>query len=101
MRAQLVIPMSGIGERFQRAGYELPKPLIKVEGIPIIEHVLDMYPGWDDVVFIVNEDHLQVPEWRMEETLTRLRPTGKIVPIQSHKKGPAWAIKQAASFISD
>lgn len=101
MKAQLVIPMSGIGERFQRAGYELPKPLIKVEGVPIIEHVLDMYPGWDDVVFIVNEDHLQVPEWRMEETLTRLRPTGKIVPIQSHKKGPAWAIKQAASFISE
>jgi NDP-sugar pyrophosphorylase family protein len=100
MTGQLVIPMSGLGERFQHAGYELPKPLIEVEGVPIIEHVLDMFPGWEDVVFIVNENHLKVPEWRMKEILTKLRPKGNIVAIQSHKKGPAWAVKQAAEYIN-
>lgn len=98
--AQLLIPMSGLGERFQRAGYDRPKPLIEIEGKPIIEHVLDMYPGWEDVVFIVNEDHLAVDSWHMEEILRKLRPSGKIVPIKKHKKGPAWAIKQAADFIA-
>jgi NDP-sugar pyrophosphorylase family protein len=97
--AQLVIPMSGVGERFQRAGYELPKPLILVEGKPIIEHVLDMYPGWDDVLFIVNEEHLAVESWNLEETLRRLRPMSKIVPIAKHKKGPAWAINMASQYI--
>jgi len=29
---QVIIPMSGFGERFRAAGYVVPKPLIKVEG---------------------------------------------------------------------
>lgn len=97
--AQLVIPMSGVGERFQRAGYDLPKPLIEVDGKPIIEHVLDMYPGWNDVLFIVNEEHLAVDSWKLEETLRNLRPMSKIVPIAKHKKGPAWAINMASQYI--
>lgn len=28
---QTVIPMSGFGERFRRAGYLLPKPLIEID----------------------------------------------------------------------
>ena len=41
---QIVIPMSGFGERFRNAGYTTPKPLITIEGKPIIEHVVDMFP---------------------------------------------------------
>ena len=37
---QIIIPMSGLGSRFQAAGYTEPKPLIKVDGKPIIEHVV-------------------------------------------------------------
>ena len=42
---QIVIPMSGFGERFRRAGYTVPKPLVRIEGKTIIEHVVDMFPG--------------------------------------------------------
>jgi NDP-sugar pyrophosphorylase family protein len=49
---QIVIPMSGFGERFRRAGYSVPKPLIEVEGKPIIAHVLSMFPNETDVFFI-------------------------------------------------
>lgn len=50
MNAQIVIPMSGIGARFQAKGYEMPKPLISVAGKPMIAHVLDMYPNDLDFV---------------------------------------------------
>ncbi len=50
--------MSGQGHRFVQAGYQTPKPLIQVEGKPIIEHVLNMFPGEEDVIFICNEEHL-------------------------------------------
>ena len=53
MRPQLVIPMSGFGERFRARGFNVPKPLIPVAGRPIIEHVLEMYPDELDVLFIV------------------------------------------------
>ena len=36
----IVIPMSGIGKRFINAGYLDPKPLITVEGKPIIQHIV-------------------------------------------------------------
>ncbi len=49
---QLVIPMSGIGQRFIKAGYTTPKPLIKVENKTIINHVYNMFPEIDSVVFI-------------------------------------------------
>ena len=34
---QLVIPMSGIGQRFIKAGYKTPKPLLEIENKPIID----------------------------------------------------------------
>ena len=49
---QIVIPMSGYGERFRKAGYKVPKPLIQVEGKPIISHVIDLFPGEKNFYFI-------------------------------------------------
>lgn len=37
---QIIIPMSGLGERFRRAGYKIAKPLINIEGLPIMQHVI-------------------------------------------------------------
>ena len=99
MRAQVVIPMSGIGARFQAKGYEMPKPLISVAGKPIIAHVLDMYPNNLDFVFIVNEQHLKNKEFHLKETLLTLRPDARIVQIAQHKTGPSGAIALAESQI--
>lgn len=96
---QIVIPMSGFGERFRRAGYAVPKPLIEVEGKPIIAHVIDLFPGEAEFIFICNEDHLKHPDYRMAETLQALCPTGKIVSIPSHKLGPVHAVRQVAHLI--
>jgi len=78
---QIVIPMSGFGERFRRAGYKVPKPLIEVDGKPIIGHVIDMFPGEKDFIFICNQDHLSNPDYRMAEILSELCPTGRIIGI--------------------
>lgn len=37
---QIVIPMAGKGSRFAEAGYELPKPFIDVDGVPMIVQVM-------------------------------------------------------------
>ena len=42
-KPQIIIPMSGIGKRFIDEGYEDPKPLISVDGSPIIEHVVKLF----------------------------------------------------------
>ena len=96
---QIVIPMSGFGERFRRAGYALPKPLIEIDGKPIIAHVVDLFPGETDFIFICNRDHLAEPSYRMEESIHRYCPTGKVVGIDAHKLGPVHAVLQVTSLI--
>ncbi len=96
---QIVIPMSGFGERFRRAGFKVPKPLIEVEGKPIIAHVIGMFPGEKDFIFICNNDHLKNEEYQMEAILRKYCPTGRIVGIPSHKLGPINAVKQIEGMI--
>lgn len=96
---QIIIPMSGFGERFRRAGYSVPKPLIEIDGKPIIAHVIDMFPGETDFLFICNNDHLADSSFRMEAILRDYCPQGRIVGIDAHKLGPIHAVRQVADLV--
>lgn len=98
---KIVIPMSGVGQRFKNAGYHLPKPLIKVDGLPIIAHVINMFPGECDFIFICNEDHIQNPSYQMTEILKKYCPQGKILTISPHKLGPVYAVSNIYDYIDD
>ena len=96
---QIIIPMSGYGERFRRVGYTTPKPLIEIDGKPIIAHVIDMFPGEQDFIFICNQEHLSNADYRMEEILKKYCPSGQIVGIPPHKLGPIHAVQQIEHLI--
>ena len=91
--------MSGKGQRFINAGYKDVKPLIEVNGLPIIEHVVNMFPGEEDFIFICNSEHLQTTN--MRSILNRIAPKGKVVEIPPHKKGPVYAVQQVQELIND
>jgi len=97
---QLIIPMSGVGKRFKDKGYKLPKPFIEISGKPILQHVVEMFPGIEEVLFIVNREHFEDKELKIESRLSRICPHAKIAVIDSHKLGPAWAILQASKDIN-
>jgi len=96
---KIIIPMSGFGERFRRVGYRLPKPLIEIEGKPIIAHVIDMFPGEKNFIFICNREHLNEPSYKMKEILHKYCPTGEIVDIAPHKLGPINAVLQVEHLL--
>lgn len=97
---QLIIPMSGVGQRFRDSGYKVPKPFINISGKPILQHVVDMFPGIEEVLFIVNKEHFEDKELNIQSKLTKICPNAKIAIIDAHKLGPAWAILQASEYIS-
>jgi NDP-sugar pyrophosphorylase family protein len=97
---QIIIPMSGFGERFRRAGYTVPKPLIQIDNKPIIGHVIDMFPGESDFIFICNQDHLDNPDYRMENIIKQYCPTGHVIGIPPHKLGPIHAVQQVEHLIN-
>src|SRR6185369_5900010 len=75
------------------------KPLIPVDGKPIIEHVVGMFPGEHDFIFICNETHLK--ETALRAVLEHIAPGCRIVPIAPHKLGPVHAVLQAAAYFGD
>lgn len=93
--------MSGFGERFRKAGYEIPKPLILINNRPIISYVIDMFPGEKNFTFICNNEHLKNSSFMMEKTIKKYCPTAKIIGISSHKLGPVYAIAQCFELIND
>jgi bifunctional N-acetylglucosamine-1-phosphate-uridyltransferase/glucosamine-1-phosphate-acetyltransferase GlmU-like protein len=97
---QIIIPMSGMGQRFVEAGYNDPKPLIQVDGMPIIEHVVNLFPGEQNVTFICNEQHLK--ETNMRRVLNNICPNGKIyeVPVEG-REGPVHAVSLIFDNIDD
>lgn len=91
--------MSGWGERFRRAGYRLPKPLIEVDGEPIIAHVADLFPGEADFTFVCSTQHLDDPALDLRRILLSIRPGARIVPVEPHKLGPVHAALQALPLL--
>lgn len=91
--------MSGIGKRFIDAGYKEPKPLITVDDKPIIEHVVNLFPGESRFTFICNEEHLKTTS--MSSVLERIAPQGTICAIPAHKKGPVYAVAHVYDLIDD
>ena len=91
--------MSGMGNRFIEAGYSVPKPLIIVDGKPIIEHVCTLFPGEDKFTFICNSKHLN--ETNMIEVLKKIKPNSNIIEIPNHKKGPVYAVSLIEELIDD
>ena len=96
---QIVIPMSGFGERFRAKGFNKPKPLIEIDGRSIISYVVDMFPNEHNLLFICNEDHLRQSSYEMEAHLKSICPSGKVIGIPSHKLGPIHAVNQVKNYL--
>lgn len=95
----IVIPMGGDGRRFQDAGYTTLKPFIEVDGRPMVEHVVNLFPGEQNVLFIARKDHLS--HQPHQEVLKRIAPLAEIVQIPDRLPGPVPTIMAAADAIPD
>ena len=89
--------MTGLGSRFVNAGYTIPKPLIEVDGKPIIEHVVNMFPGITDILFICKKYHVE--ELYIDKLLLKTFPTSTVITVPDHKKGPVFAVSEAFRYI--
>jgi dTDP-glucose pyrophosphorylase len=54
----ILIPMAGEGSRFKKEGYTFPKPLIEVDGKPMIQCVVENLDFDANYIFLVRDEHL-------------------------------------------
>ena len=95
----IVIPMAGRGSRFAQAGYRNPKPLIDVNGRPMIAWVVEnVRPACAHrYIFICQEEHLA--KYALEDTLRSIAPGCEIVTIDHVTEGAACTVLLAESLI--
>ncbi len=97
----IVIPMAGRGSRFVDAGYELPKPLIDVNGKPMIEVVTDnIRPTCEHrFIYICQEEHLK--KYNLSDELERMAPGCRIITIDHITEGAACTVLLAQEYIDN
>jgi len=95
----IVIPMAGAGSRFAEAGYEDPKPFIKVNGKPMIELVLENLGLDGKYYFIVQADHCV--KYNLHERLREVKPDCEVIEIDHMTEGAAETVMLAAGMIDN
>jgi NDP-sugar pyrophosphorylase family protein len=89
---KIIVPMAGVGDRFVKAGYVDPKPLIEVNGKRIIEYIVQMFDiENDEFVFVINQEHST--NTNVIEIIKKLVKNSEIHIIPNHKKGPVYTLK--------
>jgi dTDP-glucose pyrophosphorylase len=93
--------MAGRGSRFAEAGYKDPKPLIPVNGVPMIRLVIEnLRPRRPHrFVFICQREH--VSAYGLEEKLAAWAPGSSIVQLDGITEGAACSVLTAAEFLDD
>ncbi|NQU33608.1 MAG: NTP transferase domain-containing protein [Bacteroidetes bacterium] len=97
----ILLPIAGRGSRFAEEGYNLPKPLISVHGIPMIEVVVNnIRPKCEHhFIFVALKEHLD--HLGMTETLERIAPGCTIVPVTEVTEGAACTVLLARKYIDN
>jgi HAD superfamily hydrolase (TIGR01509 family) len=94
----VLIPMAGHGSRFQKAGYSLPKPLIDVQGIPMIEKVVRNLNIDAQFIFVLQREH---EKYSITQTLQRIAPKCRLVYVDSVTEGAACTTLLAKEYIDN
>lgn len=109
----VVVPMAGLGSRFSKAGYTVPKPFIPVFGKPMIQWVIDnmkVHPEvYEEIAvaspwalkfhFIVQQAHLDA--YNFDALCKSCELDYTITPITSVTEGAACSVLLAKEYINN
>ena len=98
-KLNILIPMAGAGSRFEKAGYTFPKPLIDVNGEPMIKIVVDNLNIDGNYIFIVQKSHRE--KYNLDTLLNLVTPTCQIVEVDGITEGAACTTLLATKFIDN
>jgi len=95
----VLIPMAGAGTRFEKAGYTFPKPLVDVNGKPMIQTVVDNLNIEANYIFIVQKSHYE--KYHLQTVLENIAPKCTIVQVEGITEGAACTTLLAKEFINN
>ena len=98
-KLNVLIPMAGAGSRFEKAGYTFPKPLIDVNGEPMIKVVTENLNMNANFIYIVQKSHRE--KYNLDTLLKLISPNCKIVEVDGLTEGAACTTLLAKEYIDN
>lgn len=98
-KMNVLIPMAGAGSRFSSAGYTFPKPLIEVNGKPMIQVVIENLNIDANYTFVVRKEHYE--KYSLQYLLTLIAPGCNIVQVDGLTEGSACTTLLAKEYIDN
>lgn len=98
-KLNVLIPMAGAGSRFEKAGYTFPKPLIDVNGKPMIQVVVDNLSLDANFIYVVQKSHRE--KYNLDTLLNIMTPSCTIVEVEGITEGAACTALLAKEFIDN
>jgi dTDP-glucose pyrophosphorylase len=95
------MPMGGLGSRFAKEGYTIPKPLIEVDGKPMFMRALDSFSSLENVVyiFVIRKEHDET--YDLANKIHRQLPDAKIAILDHDTGGAVETCLIASDYIDD
>ena len=98
-RLNVLVPMAGAGSRFAQQGYTFPKPLIEVNGKPMIQVVVENLNIEAHYIFIVQQSHYE--KYNLKYLLNLIAPGCDIVQVDGVTEGAACSTLLAKDYINN
>lgn len=96
----ILIPMAGLGSRFQQAGYQFPKPLIDIHGKPMIQWVVENLNINANYIFLCQKEHCE--KYQLNYLLNLMTDDHcKIVEVDKLTEGAACTTLLARDHINN
>ena len=98
----IIIPLGGIGSRFQNDGYRMPKPLIRVLGKPLLFWIMDSLDlNKDDMIYIPYHPSLESFDLGANIDKRYGQENVKTWPLEKETRGAAETIYIACQKIPE
>lgn len=95
----ILIPAAGAGSRFAKNGYTFPKPLIDVNGKPMIQVVVENLSIDGNYIYIVQKEHYD--KYNLKYLLNMITPNCTIIIIDHITEGAACTTLLAKEYINN
>ena len=100
MKLQIVMPMGGLGLRFQKEGFVTPKPMILIDGLPMFAKALksfEPYTAPKEVWIVVRED--ERINAGLQFKIQDFYPESSIVRITEQTQGAVETAMKAVPYL--
>ncbi|MBR4983262.1 MAG: NTP transferase domain-containing protein [Lachnospiraceae bacterium] len=101
-KIHLIMPMGGGGTRFGNKGFNLPKPLIELQGKPFFywaTQSICKFVDVQDITFVILQEHIE--RFEIDKKILRFYPQANIQVIPQVLNGAVLTCREGVKVIDD